>query len=71
MGPMYAHISVIHGLWAGIYASVLTSILLISLQHIIHDNEDPFDNLGWDDLNFQLIEEAPLHTWKARPWEEQ
>jgi hypothetical protein len=71
MGPIFGHVSQIYGLWAGIYASILTSLLLITLYHIIHDNEDPFDNLGWDDLNFHLIEEAPLHICNTRQCEEE
>lgn len=37
---------------------------MISLYNINHDEEDPFDGIGFDDLDIHLIEEAPLHMWR-------
>jgi len=61
--PLFANIADLYGLWAGIFYSVLCSVMLITLNHIIHDATYPFDGLGIDDLSVDLIEEAPLHMW--------
>jgi len=62
-GPHFAWYS-LERMWLGIFSSVFSTILVTSLYEIVFDAEDPFDGLGFDDLDTSYIEEAPLHMWK-------
>lgn len=66
LSPHFAQISKDSGLWAGIYSSVFSTLLVVGLFHVLRDTEDPFDGFGIDDLNVHMIEEAPLHMWKMQ-----
>jgi hypothetical protein len=66
LAPHFAQISRDSGLWAGIYSSVFSSVLVIGLFQVIHDTDDPFDGFGIDDLDIHMIEEAPLHMWRMQ-----
>lgn len=49
--PFFAHLSFNYGSWAGIYAALLSSLMLVTLSSVMSDMEDPFTGEGYDDLN--------------------
>jgi len=59
-GPYFANLSENYGLWAGIYSSILCSLMLVTLSNINDDLEDPFDGKGVDDLNMEMMKEPNL-----------
>eukprot|EP01125_Pyxidicula_operculata_P015090 TRINITY_DN5099_c0_g1_i4.p1 TRINITY_DN5099_c0_g1~~TRINITY_DN5099_c0_g1_i4.p1 ORF type:complete len:629 (-),score=154.80 TRINITY_DN5099_c0_g1_i4:768-2654(-) len=58
--PYFALMSENYGFWAGFYASLMSSLMLVTLTNITHDIEDPFDSRGPDDLNVEMIMEPAL-----------
>eukprot|EP01126_Amoeba_proteus_P006656 TRINITY_DN12323_c0_g1_i4.p1 TRINITY_DN12323_c0_g1~~TRINITY_DN12323_c0_g1_i4.p1 ORF type:complete len:252 (+),score=37.26 TRINITY_DN12323_c0_g1_i4:736-1491(+) len=62
--PHFSQYSHDYGMWCGILSSVFSNILVNCLYSIVFESEDPFDGLGFDDLDNSYIEEAPLHMWK-------
>jgi len=59
-GPYFANTANTYGLWAGIYSSVICSLMLVTLSNINDDLEDPFDGKGVDDLNMEMLQEPNL-----------
>ena len=60
--PYFASLSHTAGaLWVGIYAIVLTNLVLATLFEVYLGLEDPFDDDGDDDLNFAWIFE--IKSW--------
>eukprot|EP01112_Ceratiomyxa_fruticulosa_P018378 TRINITY_DN5862_c0_g4_i1.p1 TRINITY_DN5862_c0_g4~~TRINITY_DN5862_c0_g4_i1.p1 ORF type:complete len:334 (-),score=46.11 TRINITY_DN5862_c0_g4_i1:91-1092(-) len=66
-GPMFANYSNDYGLWAGMYVSVLSSLMFGYLYQLLADLEDPFDVNGIDDLNLGVLEEIPSHMTEYSP----
>jgi hypothetical protein len=68
LGPFFAKYSHDYGFWSGVYTAIFVSILFSGLYGIQTDQEDPFDGVGVDDLNMQVLEEISLYMWdKAKP----
>jgi len=59
-GPYFANTANTYGLWAGIYSSIICSLMLVTLSNIYDDLEDPFDGKGVDDLNMEMLKEPNL-----------
>jgi len=53
--PLFAKYSVDHGLWAGIYCCLVSSICFSALYRILLNEEDPFDGFGPDDLSLEPV----------------
>eukprot|EP00123_Amoebidium_parasiticum_P000091 comp10226_c0_seq2/m.5048 comp10226_c0_seq2/g.5048 ORF comp10226_c0_seq2/g.5048 comp10226_c0_seq2/m.5048 type:complete len:313 (-) comp10226_c0_seq2:257-1195(-) len=53
--PTFAKMSDQNGLWAGLYVSILVSVMFGCLLGVQDDLDDPFDQLGMDDINFKLL----------------
>jgi len=56
-GPFFANISLKHYAAIGYVFAVLYSVVLLSLDHIQEDLENPFDGIGEDDLQLEVREE--------------
>jgi len=54
--PYFAFIAK-SNLWAGLYDSIVTSLMLVSLYNAVVNLEDPFDGDGMDDLNMDMVRE--------------
>lgn len=59
-GPFFANISLKHYAAIGYVFAVLYSIVLLSLDHIQEDLENPFDGIGDDDLHLEIREEYEM-----------
>ena len=55
LGPLFARYSFDHGLWAGIYVSILCSAIYTILVTIFFSNDDPFDGSGLDDISLRKL----------------
>jgi len=66
-GPMFAHYAEDYGLWAGMYISVLSSLMFGYLYQLLTDLEDPFDMSGIDDLNLDVLNEIPFYMTEYSP----
>ena len=61
--PYFAHLSNLYGPWSGIYVSILSNAMLVSLFKIQADLEDPFDEVGVDDINMDMLSEVHQHMF--------
>jgi len=60
-GPYFAKLAIdYNGIWAGIYANILCSLMLVQLFNLNHDLEDPFMETGLDGLNMEMLSEPTL-----------
>ena len=73
--PYFAHLAnESTGVWASIYAIVLTNVVLSVLFEIYSGLEDPFDAKGNDDLNFAWVFDANTYLFEdvsIKPYPEQ
>jgi predicted membrane chloride channel (bestrophin family) len=53
-GPYFAHVAAESFVWAGYGVSLLFSLVLVSLENIQDDLENPFDAVGVDDINLDI-----------------
>eukprot|EP01123_Difflugia_compressa_P006445 TRINITY_DN18662_c0_g1_i2.p1 TRINITY_DN18662_c0_g1~~TRINITY_DN18662_c0_g1_i2.p1 ORF type:complete len:492 (-),score=59.90 TRINITY_DN18662_c0_g1_i2:89-1393(-) len=49
---------------AAVYSSGIITLILVALNNIMNDLEDPFDGVGADDLNVSMITEPVLLMYK-------
>lgn len=47
--------SLLASLWAGVYCSVLTSVMFVALYRVLINEEDPCDGVGPDDLSLEAL----------------
>ena len=57
-GPFFAWIAEANNLFAGYLVAILYSVILVSLDNIQDDLEDPFDQIGEDDIQIFIPEES-------------
>ncbi len=57
-GPLFAETAIAYGNWAGIYVSLISSIIFIGLHRVAAGIEDPWDSCGVDDLNAYVLAET-------------
>ncbi len=57
-GPYFAHLSAESYPAAGYLVAVVYSLVLVTLDNIQEDLEDPFDMVGTDDVKLDVIEEV-------------
>jgi len=53
-------------IYMSIYSALVISILLVTLNNIMDDLEDPFDGFGVDDLNISILTEPILLMYKPQ-----
>jgi hypothetical protein len=51
MGPYFAFPATRHGLGVGFFVAVMYSLILVSLDHVQEQLENPFDGVGSDDVH--------------------
>lgn len=56
-GPYFAHLSSKFYEGAGYLVAIIYSLVLVSLDHIQEDLEDPFDSVGPDDMKLDVVDE--------------
>jgi len=61
--PYFAHLTNQFGMWSGLYVSIISSVMLLSLAKIHDDLEDPFDEVGRDDINLEMLTEVHHHMF--------
>jgi hypothetical protein len=61
--PYFAHLSHEYGFWSGMYVSVVSSAMIAALSRIRDGLEDPFDQVGLDDINLQVLGEVQYHMF--------
>jgi len=56
-GPYFAHLTTKSFPVAGYIVAILYSLVLVSLDNIQEDLENPYDAIGEDDVNLEVVEE--------------
>jgi predicted membrane chloride channel (bestrophin family) len=51
MGPYFAFLAGKHGIGIGLFVAVMYSLILLSLDHVQEQLENPFDGVGTDDVS--------------------
>lgn len=63
-GPTFAQLSADGPVWAGFLVAALYSLVLVSLDRVQDDLEDPFDGVGMDDIGLDVAWELEAATGK-------
>jgi len=64
--PFFAYAAKTSGYWVGIYVSLLSTFIFVSLYKIQEELEDPFDGLGVDDINLDMLSEMKQHMFEDK-----
>jgi hypothetical protein len=62
--PAFAKIGYPHDFLMALYSCITVSVILVTLNNIMEDLEDPFDGVGVDDLNTAVLTEPVLLMYK-------
>jgi predicted membrane chloride channel (bestrophin family) len=54
LGPYFAFLATKHGNGLGCFVAVMYSFILVSLDHVQEQLENPFDGVGADDVNLDM-----------------
>lgn len=61
-GPTFAYLSAEGPVWAGFLVAAFYSLVLVSLDQVQDDLEDPFDGVGMDDIGLDVAWELEAAT---------
>jgi predicted membrane chloride channel (bestrophin family) len=60
MGPYFAFLAVKHGIGVGFFVAVMYSLILVSLDRVQEQLENPFDGVGADDVHLNAADFCAL-----------
>jgi predicted membrane chloride channel (bestrophin family) len=61
--PSFAMLAEEYGLWAGIFTALITSLMFVTMGNIQAHVEDPFDCIGADAINLDMLHEIDKHMF--------
>jgi len=61
LSPLFANYGRLYGHWAGIFISIISGFMVAALYRVMVVMEDPFDDIGADDLNLGVLSETLKH----------
>jgi hypothetical protein len=63
LAPLFAFYASRYGTWAGLFIAAVSSFMVVSLFRVQANLEDPFDEIGVDDLNLGVVAEVFNHMY--------
>jgi len=61
LAPEFARYALKYGTWAGIFTCLTNTFMLVCLYRVEQCIEDPFDQVGPDEINVGLLRESIKH----------
>jgi len=61
LAPLFAYYGHLYGIWSGLFTSLLSSFMVTALYRVQANLEDPFDEIGSDDISMGILRETFIH----------